>query len=211
MTQLWNCSLQILKTRFDGKPYVFAPGEKKVITEQVVHITVGDQDEERVYRAPAIINHILYKLGEKGVVLIPDGSNNDEIKKIKIDGLKKAQSDCVRQLLNFETLNEERKKQGLSKELPSETVMNYAKMKKQIDRSLDKESAEDKALLDEVMSGLKEAQDADKEISKITDNATDPMTSENNKDKPECYGNYDGRQMKCKQCHVKNDCAKTKE
>lgn len=123
---LWNPTFESIESKYDGKVYTFQADERKRIFE------------------PWIYNHLMMKLQEKGLVLLPDeGITDDMIKTKRIDGLKARRKMHDRIVQNFTTLNKEREASKMSSERPSVAVINAVRNIKKINNVLDKISEKD--------------------------------------------------------------------
>ena len=113
---LYNVSNQQIETRYDGKPYIFMPNEKKNFYD------------------PNEINHLIYKLEDYGLVQMPDGTTDE--KPFIIDGLRKRRKMLDFRVRNFRTMNKEREAAKLSPEPPSDLIIDTVDEIEVVDKRL---------------------------------------------------------------------------
>lgn len=169
MPKLWNTSkTSRLETRFDGAVYEFLPNEKKSIYYQ------------------DIVNHLVYKLRDKGLVELPDDVKPEEEKKQYIEGTKRRRHLLKDILVQYQTVNNERVAKNQGKIEPNELEVAAVKEIKFIEEELDLidgPSKEDRALVsDYFKKEVTEKDIADRQTEVIDDGINRPVLS--NEDEP---------------------------
>jgi len=146
MPKLWNTSkVASLETRFDGNVYEFLPNEKKSIYYQ------------------DIVNHLVYKLRDKGLVELPDDVKPEEEKKHYLSGIKRRRLVLKDILVQYQTVNNERVAKNQGRIEPNELEVAAVKEIRFIEKELgelDAPSKEDR----ELVSGYFEKEVTEKDI-----------------------------------------------
>ena len=115
---LYNTSDRTIEARYDGKPYTFAPGEKKNFYD------------------PSEINHLVYKLEDYGLVQMMEGTSKEDEAKLFIEGLRKRRHLLDFRVRNYRTMNKERESNKLSPEPPSDLIIETVDEIEMIDAKL---------------------------------------------------------------------------
>jgi len=123
---LWNTSKVLLVGRYDAKNYNFSAGEKKRL--QVSNTT---------------IDHLLTKLGNYGLVGIPDEilempaeEGKKALEQYRIKGMRNRRRMLDRVVRNFRTMNKAREAHKMSAEQPSDNVITCVEEIEEIDQAL---------------------------------------------------------------------------
>lgn len=134
---IWNTSKVMLEGMFDGQIYEFAPMEKK-----------------RIFN-PDVVNHLIFKLSDYGLVSYPDEleaeKNEQAIQKHFIEGLRNRRKMLDSRVRNFRTMNKEREAAKMSAEQPTDLIVDTVKEIKAIDEELAKLKKDDYAMVSEYM------------------------------------------------------------
>jgi len=106
---LWNVASKKIEARCAGEVFEFAPNERK-----------------KIYN-PDIVNHLIFKLRDKGLTAIDEENSGPEAeKKALIDGLKSRWKTLDRVVRNYRTMNKEREANKMTAEAPTEQVQEAA-------------------------------------------------------------------------------------
>jgi hypothetical protein len=133
MAILWNVSSFQIETRYDGKPYIFTPNERKNFYD------------------PNEINHLIYKLEDYGLIQMPDGTTAAAEKPFLIEGLRKRRKMLDFRVRNFRTMNKEREAAKLSPEPPSDLIIETVDEIEVVDKRLKEMLADKFAKVDAFM------------------------------------------------------------
>lgn len=136
---LWNTSRNTIESMYDGIPYRFTPGEKKKIFE------------------PNIINHLIYKLEDYGLVQVSEEiTKAEDLKKIEIQGLKNRQRCLDRIIRGWNTMNKEREAAKLSPAPPSDKLVEVCEELEEIEKKLLEASKDKIAIVNKHLNKDKE-------------------------------------------------------
>lgn len=154
MPILWNISKTAsLEAKFDGIAHVFKPNEKKK------------------FYLPDLVNHLVYKLAAKGLVLVPDDeSDADRISELYLAGLRRRRAVLHDVVVQFQTANNERKASQKGQIEPSPYEIACVKEIKDIDaeiKNLTKASKADVDLVNEYLQTAGTTKDIEETMSRI--------------------------------------------
>lgn len=154
MPHLWNISkTATLEAKFDGIPHVFKPEEKKKIF------------------LPDLVNHLVYKLAPKGLVMVPDDEKDaDKITALYLAGLRRRRSMLHDVIVQFQTANNERKAAQKGQIEPSPYEIECVKEIKAIDaeiKNLTQASKADVDLVNEYLQTEGTSKDVDDAMSRV--------------------------------------------
>lgn len=145
---LWNTSKSTIETKFDGQPYIFAPGERKKIFD------------------PVIVDHLIYKLEDYGLVSMADDFNSEVEKKAKIQGLRNRRKMLDFRVRNFRTMNKEREAMKLTVEPPSDLIIESVNEIEVVDKELEGILQAEYAKVDSYLK-TKEMEDTEEKIDDL--------------------------------------------
>jgi len=155
MPKLWNTSkISAIESKFDGNIYEFEPNEKKPIYFKDV------------------INHLIYKLMDKGLVELSDEITPEDEKKLYILGIKRRRSLLKDILVQYQTVNNERASKNLGKIEPNEVEVSAVKEIRFIEKELseiDGPNKEDRALVSEYFKKEIKGEDVESTQTEIED------------------------------------------
>lgn len=166
---LWNPTWKTIETKCGGRPFTFAPDERKKI--QGIEVFQGEQGGVPVSVAyipeEAVANHVYMKLKSYGLVMLDDELLNDDyIKNKRVEGLETWKITLNRLGANWRTHNKERESNKMSKEMPNDIVIEAAKNIKKIDEILHEVKKADYDVANEVF-GLSDEVQAEKTVNEL--------------------------------------------
>jgi hypothetical protein len=140
---LWNISGETIDTKFDGQPYIFEPNGRKTVYD------------------PIIVNHLIYKLEDFGLVSIPDGTVDE--KSFEVEGIRKRRGMLDFRVRNYRTMNKEREAAKLSPEPPSEIIIQTVDEIERLDSRLKELRASDFSKVEKYLK----SQEAEDTVTKM--------------------------------------------